>query len=501
MDGVGSDCPQGSEIEREAIAPKEAARVDPSRAEDQEGAPSAAQMRIEEEKESGETDQAVFAEQVKVVVVHVERIVLHACTAELASIKAIGAAPGPNERLQFPLLKGGAPKIKAGIIGHRNLFHSRADLRVLRDQRSGRDQRDDQRDQRAGAKPEEGSSPGWPQGDEAEEKKEEEAGPRAQISSAAASHGEAHIADRREITKNHPGRLRPATPAGNGETEHPENLEQPGEVIRVGVEAAGPVHPGYVFQVRKGLEILGHAELNEPDKNVEDGDGQQRHDERKTAVRAGHGRDRQAINDERRQDRIEIGPGEVGRWRGERPGREIAAEESGRRETKTIGRGTGLEKKGNQCRDPDQAIRRETKPEFLAPDEHLQEGESNGQEQKAKKIPETGNPRTRHRIRFRIRSSARSATTKPATGVNLLAGRAGAHRVAVADVPLIIRTAAHHRNCEGLLMAEGAIGCQRARRRGEPDGNSEADADEEAGQRQHNTATINKIVEFFHSAE
>ena len=61
----------------------------------------------------------------KVIIVDINRIDLHACAAKLAPVKKIGSAAGADPRLEFPLRNRSTPKVEAALVDGEDIIHGR----------------------------------------------------------------------------------------------------------------------------------------------------------------------------------------------------------------------------------------------------------------------------------------------------------------------------------------------------------------------------------------
>jgi hypothetical protein len=97
-------------------------------------------MESKEDKKAQRTERAVLGQKMKIIIMHFDRIALHAIGAELAAIKKISARACAHEGLDFPLLERGLPEIDAniGVIG--NILRAAAEQITLlhkEDERGG----------------------------------------------------------------------------------------------------------------------------------------------------------------------------------------------------------------------------------------------------------------------------------------------------------------------------------------------------------------------------
>src|SRR5437588_10902219 len=123
-----SDC---AEIQGETIAQKLIRDRDPFRSQSLEIFPSIPKVRDQEKEKERATDHAVFREQMQIIIMRVDRIVLHPFGAKHSAEIEIGAASSAEEWRRFPFFGRSVPEIEPDRRGAKRIVGAVSEVIAL----------------------------------------------------------------------------------------------------------------------------------------------------------------------------------------------------------------------------------------------------------------------------------------------------------------------------------------------------------------------------------
>ena len=241
-------------------------------------APARIKVQDKENEAEGRANDAVFCEQVEVVVVDKNRVGLNLRRTKRAAVVEKSAAAGAGHRTQPELLERGLPHQRAHIGRVIDLGEPRGDRVALghrenraTDQQGNPDKRGDQhRPQTIRAKPAH-----HPQADAA---KNEQAENRTQIAAATAGNRNARNRHKCAVASEQPHPGFHPTPTADTQGHHAQHFQQTGEMVRVDVKAAGPPLPIRALNAWQKHEVVLLLELHASDHDMHQGQRQERTD-------------------------------------------------------------------------------------------------------------------------------------------------------------------------------------------------------------------------------
>src|SRR5205807_10277538 len=75
------------------------------------------QMRPQEKEKEQTANRSIFPEQMKIIIVRIDRVLLHSLGAKQSAVIEIGAAPSSDERRCFPFFNRSMPEVEPNLRG------------------------------------------------------------------------------------------------------------------------------------------------------------------------------------------------------------------------------------------------------------------------------------------------------------------------------------------------------------------------------------------------
>ncbi len=225
-------------------------------------------MRAEEQKKSGASERAILREEVEVIVMHFDRIQLHAWGAKVPSVIKVGATPGADRRLQFPLRQRGLPEIQTDVLGIDDILRPTAQIFTLPKSKEHRHEEEESEQTARTRHPPENSPHRLAQRDQAEDRDHDQTDARAQITAAAPRQGETDVTNQTSIANEHFPPDRPTAPTEEADAEDTDDFNQTSEVIRADVKSARAPPVVEPLQKRNEHEVIPVAKLQRADAHL-----------------------------------------------------------------------------------------------------------------------------------------------------------------------------------------------------------------------------------------
>ena len=298
--GEGAD-EQGEFVALHAVGGFELSPHDTTHARD-----AGVDVSAEEDYAEAGSDKAVFSEEFEIVVVGMDRIVLHLLRPELPPVIDVGARSRADDRLEVELLQRGLPEKDAHIRRIIDLTESHADgVARLHHGQSAADQ--DGKPYDAGHEHGQEKVPPKPADrPEADDGEGEQTERSAQPAAAAPGYGDPRETYGKGVTGQHPQGIPASPPAAEAQRDKPEHFQKTREMVRADVETARP--PPVVRTVNPGQQhvVVASGELEDTHDHMHHRIGEQDRNERVTPTRARHVDSAHEVGDESAEGHEEV---------------------------------------------------------------------------------------------------------------------------------------------------------------------------------------------------